>query len=59
MPIETNTKDQTTVCVLCTKDQTTVCVLCSYNCGLTVDINEGHDENASFLRSVSEERGGQ
>ena len=34
VPIETNAKDQTTVCVLC-----------SHNCGLTVDINEGHIEN--------------
>ncbi len=34
LPIETNAKDQTTVCVLC-----------SHNCGLTVDINEGHIEN--------------
>lgn len=34
VPIETNAKDQTTVCVLC-----------SHNCGLTVDINDGHIEN--------------
>ena len=34
VPIETNAKDQATVCVLC-----------SHNCGLTVDINDGHIEN--------------
>ena len=34
VPIETNAKDQTTVCVLC-----------SHNCGLIVDIKDGHIEN--------------
>ena len=34
VPIETNAKDQTTVCVLC-----------SHNCSLKVDINDGHIEN--------------
>ena len=34
VPIETNAKDRTTVCVLC-----------SHNCSLTVDIHAGHIEN--------------